>query len=265
MESKLAIIKDVISYLKKSRHWFLIVTFLMLAMVLSFIFIYHADNTTETNLVNSITIITTVLAFLLLFSDFHRNWRESREKRLTALFYQKDSTNNKPVIMFYYRATLGGESDIRALTQQLGSEIIQLGIGKNKGCIETRLNLNVASNYYKQLPKILQDKNDTMVQDYISITALYDWAETACKEKPKMHTEDDIKYLREAKKIMQDKINNQQIYFAKGDSDEQKWAFTTWDEIAKQIDPEIKAIIENYAIENQLMLFRASSTPTTLV
>lgn len=256
MKSKFPLLKDVFNHFKRSRHWFFIVIFLIVATVLSFVFIYQADNTTETNLVNSITIITTALAFFLLFSDFHHSWRDSRDKRLTALFYQKGNANSRPAIMFYYRAALGGESDIRALTQQLGSEIIQLGIGKNKGCIETRLNLNVASNYYAQLPKILQDEKNTMVQDYISITALYNWAETACKENPQ-HTKEDITFIQETKEIMQENTDNQKIFFAKGDSDESEWAFITWDEIAKQIDPKIKAIIENHAIENKLMLSRA--------
>lgn len=240
-------IQDGFKYWKNSTHWLLITCLLIIATSLSIYFIYHSDaqNASISNLVNTITIITTALAAFLLFSDFHRSWRNSRDKRLTALFYQTSDANKRPAIMFYYRATLGGESDIRALTQQLGQEIILLGIGKNKSKLITYLGLNTASNHYQQMPSILKDEKNVMVQDYLSIAALYDWVGKAC----------DKNSCVEEKALMQKGMEEQKLFFAQGDSNESEWGFKTWDEIAKIIDPKIKETIENYGKENKLLQF----------
>ena len=122
-------VKNVVLYMLKKRRPFLF--FFCLILVTIVIDLYIESPVLKVNnpkdlrsgfwgglLAHYITIGTFLAAFSAWFSSLFSDWRASLPKRLTVIFEH----NDKKVMQCNY-ANLSGESDIRALAQQIGLQM----------------------------------------------------------------------------------------------------------------------------------------------
>lgn len=114
---------------------------IILAILAYFLWFVTSKNTDRTS-VNIISIITALIAILILFFDAYKNWEASLDKKLSIFFieevkikdnkYEEKTTKCTSIKMAYIRASLTHEGDIRALGQQLGMQMLKLFITSHK-------------------------------------------------------------------------------------------------------------------------------------
>lgn len=72
-----------------------------------------------------VNILTFVIAFTLWLAEVYRDWKENLPKRLTVLFRYRCRVNERyKVVMRCKKAHISDWADVRALGQQIGSQLV---------------------------------------------------------------------------------------------------------------------------------------------
>jgi hypothetical protein len=146
----------------------------------------------SSNFINLIGAITATLALFIWFGDLNRSWRQSLNNRLTVFYlapeqetqFDDPKEDNKTPIKYqvvacYVRAHVEGNGDIRALAQQLSTQLITQYIESLKlklkfPTIRLKIDTGGIDIYHHSNPVHLpNDKNKVeFVNDIVAIVKL---------------------------------------------------------------------------------------------